>query len=103
MNPPPKTVRQPWWSADFCSPKDFVRHGLLILLAFGVVHFLGLREFTSFLNGTTGDLNVNPDNATLLGVVYVGFYLAAILLAPICFIAAALLALWERHQASRST
>lgn len=98
--------RQParhWWSADFFSAKDFVRHGMLILLVFAVIHLLGLREYTSVLNGTTGAVDMNPENAALLGIIYVLFYLAAILLAPIFFIAGGLLAAWERFQASRQT
>ena len=92
-----------WWSADFFSARDFVRHGVLTLLVFVVIHLLGLREYTSVLNGTTGALNMNPDNAALLGIVYVLFYLAAILLAPICFISAGLLTVWEKFKASHHT
>jgi hypothetical protein len=39
---------------------------------------------------------MNPNYAALLGVVYILFYLAAILLAPILLIAATLLAIWQR-------
>lgn len=92
-----------WWSAEFFSAKDFLRHGVLILLAFAVIHLLGLREYTSVLNGTTGAVDMNPDNAALLGIIYVLFYLAAILLAPICFITAGLLTLWEKFKTSRHT
>ena len=72
-----------WWSADFFSAKDFVRHGVLVLIVFAIFHLLGLREHTSVLNGTTGVAGVNPTNAALLGILYVLFYLGAILLAPI--------------------
>lgn len=86
--------RPPWWSAEFFSAKDFLRHGLLILLVFAAIHLLGLRDYSSVLNGTPGNVAMNPENAALLGVAYVIAYLAAILLAPICFITAGLLALW---------
>jgi len=82
--------------ADFFSPKDFVRHAILIVVVFAVIHATGLREYTSVLNGTTGSVEMNPNYAALLGVVYILFYLAAILLAPILLIAATLLAIWQR-------
>jgi hypothetical protein len=98
--------RQParhWSSAEFLSAKDFVRHGVLILLVFAVIHLFGLREYTSVLNGTTGAVDMNPDDAALLGIIYVLFYLAAILLAPIFFIAGGLLAIWEKFRTKRQT
>lgn len=96
MNRGDKHSTRNFWSADFLSAKDFLRHGVLMLLAFGVLHLMGLREFTSVLNGTIGTVDMNPDNAALLGILYVLFYLGAILLAPILFIAAGLLVLWKR-------
>ena len=90
-----------WWSADFFSAKDFVRHGALLLIVFAIVHLLGLREYTSVLNGTTGAAGMNPTNAALLGVLYVLSYLGAILLAPIFFITAGLLTVWEKFKAAR--
>lgn len=82
-------------AADFLSPKDFVRHAVLVLLVFGVAHLAGLREYTSVLNGTTGAVGVDMETATLLGVGYVLAYLAAILFVPILLIAAALVAAWQ--------
>jgi len=87
--------------ADFFSPKDFVRHATLIVLAFAVIHLFGLREYTSFLNGTTGSVEMDPTTAGLLGIVYVLFYLAAILLAPILLIAAGFIASWQRIRARK--
>lgn len=82
--------------ADFFSPKDFVRHALLIVLVFALIHAIGLREYTSILNGTTGSVEMDPDYAALLGIVYVLFYLAAILGAPILLIAAGFIAVWQK-------
>lgn len=86
------------WSADFLSPKDFVRHAVLLLLAFGVAHLLGLRAYTSVLSGTTGSLNTDPETAALLGVLYVLIYLGAVILVPTFCLAAGLLALWEKFR-----
>jgi hypothetical protein len=88
-------------AADFFSPKDFVRHAVLILLAFGLAHACGLREYTSVLNGTTGAAGMDMETATLLGTAYVLIYLAAILLAPILFIAAGLIGVWQRIEARK--
>jgi hypothetical protein len=103
MNPDTHPKPPPWWSAEFFSAKDFVRHGVLFVFAFAAVHLLGLREFTSVLNGTPGMAGMDPTLAALLGVLYVACYLAAILLAPICFLTAGLLSLWQRFKPSRRT
>ena len=68
----------------------------MIALAYLVIHFCGLRDYTSVLNGTTGSLNVSWGTAAALGVTYVLSWLAFILLVPILLIAAALLVLWKR-------
>jgi hypothetical protein len=90
-------------AADFLSPKDFVRHAVLVLAVFALVHLCGLREYTSVLNGTTGAVGMDMETATLLGVGYVLVYLAAILLAPILLIAAALVAVWQKITARKQS
>lgn len=87
--------------ADFFSPKDFVRHAVLIVVAFALIHALGLREYTSVLNGTVGSVEMDPDYAALLGIVYILFYLAAILLAPILLIAGGFIAVWHKLRARK--
>ncbi len=79
------------WRADFLSPKDFVLRALLISLAFGIVHLLGFRQFTSVLNGTTGSMTMSWQAAAVRGVIYVILYLAFILLVPTFLIAAGIL------------
>ena len=85
-----------WSDAEFFSPKDFVRHAVLIGLAFAVVHACGLREYTSVLNGTTGSMNLGWETSVLLGIIYILFYLAFILVAPMLILAAAILAIARR-------
>lgn len=87
-----------WWEADFCSPEDFVRHAVLIVIVFGTAHACGLREFTSFLNGTSGPSSVSWETSALLGVIYVLLYLAIVLLVPTLLLAAVLLAAWKRFR-----
>lgn len=88
--------------ADFFSPKDFIRHAVLIVFVFGVAHLFGLREYTSFLNGTAGSVELGYELSTLLGVTYLLLYFAVVLLVPILILAALLVSLWLKHQASKS-
>lgn len=85
--------------ADFFSPKDFLRHAILIILVFGVAHLCGLREHTSFLNGTTGSVDLGYELSTLLGMTYLVLYFAVVLLVPILVLAAGLVSFWLRHKA----
>lgn len=85
-----------WWEADLLSPKDFVRHAALICVIFALAHLLGLREFTSVLNGTAGSVEMDWQTAAVLGVTYILLYLAFILLVATMILAAVILALWQR-------
>lgn len=88
--------------ADFFSPKDFVRHAILIIILFLGVHLAGLREFTSILNGTSGSVELGPDVSAVLGAIYLLAYLGLVLLVPMLLLAAALLAGWRRWKAGES-
>ena len=87
-------------SADFLSPKELIRHAVLIVLAFGVAHAFGLREYTSFLNGTTGSTELGYELSALLGLIYLLLYFATVLLVPILFLAALLASLWHKFHKS---
>ncbi len=84
------------WRADFFSAKDFLIRVLLITIAFLVVHLAGLREFTSFLNGTTGSTELGWGISVLLGVIYIFFYLAFVLFVPTLLLAATILVVGRR-------
>lgn len=90
-------------AADFFSPKDFLRHAVLIVLVFGVAHLLGLREYTSFLNGTAGSVDLGYELSALLGMTYLVLYFAVVLLAPILVLAACLVSLWLKYQSRKSS
>lgn len=95
-----KNISQRFWDmcgADFFSPKDFLRHAVLIVLGFGVAHLFGLREHTCFLNGTTGSVELGYELSTLLGMTYLVLYFATMLLAPILVLAACLVSLWLKY------
>lgn len=84
-------------AADFLSPKDFLRHAALIVLAFSVAHAFGLREYTSFLNGTAGSVELGYELSALLGLIYILLYFATVLLVPILILGALLASLWLKH------
>ena len=98
---PESNAKRRWWEADFCSPKDFVRHAALIVIVFAVAHVCGLREYTSFLNGTAGPAGTDWETSAMLGVTYVLLYLACVLLVPAMLLAAALLLVWQRWTVKR--
>jgi hypothetical protein len=84
------------WRADFLSPKDLVRRALVIAVIYFVVSAFGLREFTSILNGTMGSVSLGWHLSAFLGLLYIIFYLAFVLIAPTMLIAAGILVLWKR-------
>jgi len=85
---------------DFFSPKDFVRHAVLIVVLFAIAHVFGLREYTSMISGTMASPSLGAETCTLLAMIYLVFYFGAVVLAPVLLIAAGLLLLWEKVRAS---
>ena len=63
----------------------------LLIAVFALLHLAGLRENVSVLSGTVGSADENPTLSALLGTVYVLFYVAAVLVAPVLALAAAFL------------
>jgi phosphotransferase system glucose/maltose/N-acetylglucosamine-specific IIC component len=84
------------WRAEFFSPKDFIRRALLIAIAYMLVKFTGLQEFTTVLNGTMGSVEMGWWPSAFLGLASVIIYLAFVILAPVLFLAAAFLVIWKR-------
>ena len=80
--------------AELFSPKGFLIRALLICLAFLVCHLAGLREFTTFLSGTTATSTFAW--SVVLGVTYIFLYLAFTLGVPILIFASGFLALYNR-------
>ena len=84
------------WKADAFSPLAFAVRAVLIAAAFCVSELLGLKEYTTFLSGTSANLNVSWQTAATLGLIHLLLYVAFILLAPSFLIAAGLLVAWNR-------
>jgi len=83
-------------SADFFSPKDFVRHAVLIVVVFAIVHLCGLREYTAMISGTMASPDLGAETCTLLAIIYMVCYFGAVVLVPILIIAAGLLFAWGK-------
>ena len=86
--------------ADFFSPKDFLRHAVLILVLFAVAHLCDLREFTTIISGTMASPALGAETCALLGMSYMALYFGAVVLVPILLLAAGLLWFWEKVRAA---
>lgn len=97
-------VKRDWFDkltgATFFSPKDFVRHAVLIVALFGVAHILGLREYTAMISGTMASPSLGAEGCTLLAIIYMLLYFGTVVFAPILLIAAGLLLVWEKVRGS---
>jgi hypothetical protein len=67
--------------------RGFVKRAILWSLAFGVIHLLGLRAYTSMLSGT-GSVAILE---RLAGAAYLLLYAGVVFLVPVLLIAAGLL------------
>ena len=75
-------------------PRCLLTLGLLIGVGYMVVALLGWREYTTVLSGTlpTGDKTLD----CLRALAYLAMYFGAIVLAPICALAAGILVVLEK-------
>jgi len=88
------------WRADAFSPTAFVGRAIIIAVCYGLSKLAGLREYTTFLSGTSANLDVSWQTGATLGLIHLLLYVAFILLAPASLIAAGLLLVW-RHWSER--
>lgn len=84
------------WKADAFLPTAFLVRAAIITLLYGVSELAGLRGYTTFLSGTSANLDMSWQTAATLGLVHLLLYVAFILLAPACLITAGLLAAWNQ-------
>jgi hypothetical protein len=80
---------------EFFSAKYFFTRGLELAGLFLIAHLAGLREYTTFLSGTTGDLGTSIERSGIYGTIYIVLYLGCVVVAPILILASGLLRLWE--------
>jgi hypothetical protein len=84
------------WNAGAFSATAFVTRAVLLAVLFCLSEALGLREYTTFLSGTSANVNVSWPTAATLGLIHLLFYVGFILGAPIFLITAVLVTLWNR-------
>ena len=89
------------WKADTFSSTAFVARACIITMFFGISELAGLREYTTFLSGTSANLNVSWQTAATLGLIHLLLYVAFILLVPASLIAAGLLVAYRRWAEGR--
>ena len=99
MNDESKPKSRMCWSGAFFSSKYFLVRAAVIGVLFLIAHLAGLRDYTTFVTGTTGNPNVSLQLSALYGSIYLVLYMGCVVLAPIFVLAAGLLMVWERAQA----
>ncbi|SPE51093.1 hypothetical protein SBV1_1280003 [Verrucomicrobia bacterium] len=92
-----------FWKAGSFSPEAFVVRAAIITLLFGASELLGLREYTTFLSGTSANLSMSWHAAAILGLIHLLLYVGFILLVPVFLITASLLAGWHHWVARRAS
>ena len=88
--------RRPKAKGPLPSPKYFLEWAAFLTVLFIIVNLVGLRDYTSVLNGTIGSTTLSWQTAAFLGAAYVFVYLAFVLGAPTLVLAALILKLWQR-------
>lgn len=83
-------------TGPFPSAGYFLEWAGLLTVLFLIVNLVGMRPYTSVLNGTIGSTSLDWQTASFLGAAYVMVYLAFVLGAPTLIIAAGILTLWRK-------
>ena len=83
------------WKADAFSPTAFVARAVIIAVCYCLSELAGLWEYTTFLSGTSANLNMSWQTAATLGLIHLLLYVAYILLVPVSLITAGLLFAWN--------
>lgn len=84
------------WMAGMFSPTAFLARAIIIALLFCASELAGLREYTTFLSGTSANLNMSWQTAATLGLIHLLLYVAFILFVPVSLITAGLLVVWHK-------
>ena len=89
------------WKAEAFSPSAFLVRAAILAALYAVSRALGLQEYTTFLSGTSPNVNLSWHTASTLGLIHLLLHFAFILLVPILLITAGLLAAWNRWKPER--
>jgi hypothetical protein len=80
------------YRSPFFSPVGFIIRAAELTLIYLLLHAVGLRQYVGVLSGSFAPGSVADTLAAGLGILYICFYLATVLVAPILVLAAAILA-----------
>jgi len=95
MNAEPPKPKRKARTGEFFSAKYFLLRAMAIVALFLCVHVAGMREYTTFLSGTSANAQVSFQMSAFYGMVYIALYLGTVVMAPIMVLAAGTLALWN--------
>jgi hypothetical protein len=84
------------WKAEAFSPSAFLVRAAILAALDAVSRIAGLQEYTTFVSGTSPNVNLSWHTASTLGLIHLLLHFAFILLVPILLITAGLLAAWNR-------
>ena len=80
-----------WVKAPFFSSRGMFARSLGLVIFFFALHAVGLREYTSFISGTTPTGDPSHIWIDLAGITYFSAYSLALLIAPVFMLAAVIL------------
>jgi hypothetical protein len=83
------------WQAEAFSPEALVVRAATLAALYAVSCVAGLQEYTTFLSGTSPNVNLSWRTASTLGLIHLLLHFSFILLVPILLITAGLLAAWN--------
>jgi hypothetical protein len=89
------------WKADAFSPGAFVVRAAVLAALYGVSCAAGLQEYTTFLSGTSPNVNLSWQTVSAIGLIHLLLYFSFILLVPILLITAGLLKAWNGWKPER--
>lgn len=78
---------------DVFTPKGFFQRALVILLIFLLLDVMGLRKYAMLLSGTSPAGDPQSIITNFFAVLYILFYLGAVIVTPILLLASAILKL----------
>jgi hypothetical protein len=70
MNTESNQIRKAPWSGSFFSARYFLFRAMALMVLFLVVHLAGLRQFTTFVTGTSGGPDVSFRLTAFYGMIY---------------------------------
>ena len=89
------------WKAEAFSTAAFLVRAAILAVLYAVSCAAGLQEYTTFLSGTSPNVNLSWHTASTLGLVHLLLHFGFILRVPILLITAGLLAAWDAWKPER--